>query len=72
MSAFCIVLAELSARFFGATGSALFCASFGTTATMVTLSLVTPCAVAPPLFAPAFHSFTQTGPPPISVLSKRP
>src|SRR5436190_2471829 len=30
-------------------------------------SLVTPGAVAPPLSSPAFHGFTQTGPPPTTV-----
>ena len=67
-----MVLAELSARCFGETGSAFNWSSLGTNATTVIFFAVTPCAVAPPLFAPAFHAFTQTGPPPISVLSKRP
>src|SRR5262245_32055764 len=42
------------------------------TATTVIRFRVTPCVVAPPLSEPAFHSWTHTGPPPISVLSKRP
>src|SRR6185295_15231598 len=36
----------------------------GTYATTLTDVLVTPGAVAPPLFLPAGHGFTQNGPPP--------
>ena len=56
----------------GLTGSVWSWVSFGTTATTVMRSLVTPGAVAPPLSAPAFHTFTHTGPPPTTVVSKRP
>ncbi len=70
--AFWYVLGDLSALFFGLTGSVSSCASFGSTAMTVILSLVTPCHVAPPLSAPSFHAFTHTGPPPTTVESKRP
>src|SRR6516164_11248026 len=67
-----MVLAELSSRCLGATGSAFNCSSFGASTTTVIFVAVTPCAVAPPLLLPAFHALTHVGPPPISVLSKRP